>query len=216
MQSITNFADFPTLSTSEVVTKGDLQSQMTSHGLGSGVYGFIDLSNRLDSPYSGCKHSTAIYMEIPYIIKTKQHLSCFSFFSTILNSTVKKLYDTGISETEIINEFESNGFEITDASISSYDEDENKILLFNSIGNVKLLRSIHNFIADYKVLETGGSDDFIVMPINYLFHNVYHGIYNLANDTANAGSVCYTYVKPRSFIATKKSTILTGKNLSRL
>lgn len=214
MFSITNFTDYPTLSTSEVISRGDLKSHMTSHGLGSGIYGFINPLNSSTSLYKSCKNKTLITMDSPYIISTTNHLSCFSFFSTILNEVVSEIKDNICKIGDVVDKFESFGFEFTDSSIVGYDEDYNRILLFESIGRTKLLYSIEKFIDDYNLLETMTGDNYIVSPINYLLHGLYDGIYNEANDTASVGSVKYIYTNPRSFIASKKSTLLSGYLLS--
>ena len=214
MYSITNFSNYPTLSASEVIGAGEIQSQMTSHGLGSGIYGFIDKSNSLTSFYHSYKCQKTIYMKNPYIIRTKEHLSNFSFFSTIFNNVVKELCENNVSDEQIIDYFESNGFEMSESQIISFDESNNKIMLFESFGFGKLLEKIKHFVSDYKLLMANPKDNFIIMPINYLLAGLHDGIYNLANDTANAGSVIYQYPKPRSFITNKKTIIFKGKNFS--
>jgi hypothetical protein len=214
MAFITNFAQYPTLSASEVISVGDLQSQMTSHGLGSGIYGFINHSNAESTLYHSYTFKTVIQMINPYIIETKEHLSCFSFFSTILNNVVFKIKNKSLKPSEVLEIFEENGFYCSDSSISSFNEIDVPVVLFSSIGKFKLLDAIQRFITDYILLESITENNFIVMPINYLLHGLYDGIYNLANDTANGGSVYFDYSNPRSFIATKKSTILTGCLLS--
>ena len=209
---IYNFRNYKDPSVSEVISHGDLQSQMTSHGLGSGIYGFIDPKNAksygnfsINSPINidNCLKLTRQWND-DYGEKYSE-FGNFQMLSIMMNELCNNIYNkknidikNQLLEVGVINEKDKIH------NISGLSE----ITLDEIIINIKL------FLTDYTILMTTNPSDehYIVMPINYLLYGKYDGIYNKIEDSGNSGSVSYVfpYKNARSFKSNKKSKILKG------
>ena len=210
-----NYSDFRTPSTSEVITRGDLKEQMTSHGLGSGIYGFLDKKNC----GSYCHHKFIAEQEMKNCLVVKKvqnddgeertELNNFTWLSTSLNEIAYYIYNNKISN--INNYIEKT---LTDKLVLH----KNKILGIDELNIISLqniITSVLSFLNDYKLLMATKPEEehYIVMPINYLLYHVYDGICNYNDDSGKTGSVFYNfpYRNARSYVASKKSHILIGR-----
>jgi hypothetical protein len=214
--SITNFRSHQNISTSEIVTLGSLQVQMTSHGLGSGIYGFINPDKAHNSLYNSKLTQSKIYMYNPLCLETDDDASDVSFFSFMLNKLIFDIYKNSQNLSNPTNPTNPTNQQIRDYFTKHQMLKENKLYgVLNKFNIDDVIDCINNFLFDYnKLIELGNQENYIPMPINYLLTKYYDGIYNIARDNASNGSVCYQYINPRSFVATKKKKILTGINLS--
>jgi hypothetical protein len=199
---ITNYYDDRYIrSIAEVIPHGLLKEKMTNHGLGSGIYGFIDEKNASD--YNKLPNSPQkFHIKNPLVLQNNnksvdgEYVSDntrYSEISNLLNRICYKIIVNNISEEnykniigedfmfEFLETTENNNLKITDTfSISISD----------------LVDAITQFIIDYKILlQTNESNEnYVYMPINYLLYNFnYDGIYNKGGDTNALGSVKYFF-----------------------
>lgn len=209
-----NYSDYPTPSTSEVITRGDLRDQMTSHGLGSGIYGFLDKKNC----GSYCHHPYIAEQDMKNCLmlnkihddegENRTELSNFTWLSITLNEITNHLYNNQVSDIDnYINDALTKNGVMREDKIYGVDE-------LNIISIENIITSIKVFLNDYILLMTTNIEDqhYIVMPINYLLYNVFDGVCNYNDDSGKTGSVFYNYPyrNARSYIASKKSNILRG------
>ena len=188
--TIINFTEHEKLSTSEVIAHGDLSAQMTQHGLGSGIYGFVDKNSA--GEYKGYKYVTDIRMENCFIIDSKAKLGIFIQLSTTINQLCFTLYNLYLSGDNTFDMF------IPDivAVISKIDVPS----IMPRLPFLKIIEGIRMFVDDYILLMSTPyeKEHYIAMPINYILAGLYDGIYNLESDNPANGSVAYSYTNPRS------------------
>lgn len=192
------------LAMAEAITKNTLSNQMTQHGLGTGVYGFIDSTEH--------NKSTIIYKKpgyVPTLLKilnplvlsntyyedgeTRTDLNDFTWFSMQLNMLCENLYENNLEASiqNILCIFRTNNFYPSD--------DNNKYFKITSTKNVKITDISYMltfFLLDYKYLMSmnNNNENYILMPINYiLFYLGYDGIYNINDDSGRTGSVKYFF-----------------------
>ncbi len=194
------------LGMAEAITFGTLQDQITQHGLGTGVYGFIDYneSNPTISHYNNPSSVLTLFtLTNPLVLsntyeeeggETRTELQDFTWLSMNLNGLCNTLYSSGILEptNEQVQEILSN----------------NGLFLFEDVGGYKGIPGIplpldlivyiaKSFLEDYHLLMTQTTPEqeyYLLMPINYLLcYMNYDGIYNMNDDTGRTGSVKYFF-----------------------
>ncbi len=209
------------LAMAEAIYPGQLSSIMTSHGLGTGIYGFINPIKRADSIYAeeGFIKTKFIFQK-PIILSDKiinesdntNESDLFSRFSTNLNLICYYIYskfclDKTIDEIDYIfttNDEEINNY-ILDHYKSSNVKIEEKKTRYLSTKNIYLtldikisllellIQVIIPFIKDYITI-TQKNSGFILLPINYVLETLhYDGVYNIGGDIASKGSVKYFF-----------------------
>jgi hypothetical protein len=209
----------------EVITYSNLQAKMTSHGLGSGVYGFINPDNGTASNYSiSGNKAYKIELNNPLILGDNKEIidgdikindiSVFQEFSSYLNRLCFYLFD--------------KKKDITDENIKDYTRDEknNEFIELDDVNGYKLTlnkfvsleivkKTITQFLSDYASLETintkENNKNYVLMPINYIMEYYgFDGIINKEGDTGNEGSVKYFFdntIKARGYVASQKKEI---------
>ena len=200
---------YPPLAMAEAITWGTLQAHMTQHGLGTGIYGFVDFTrnNEQTHQYNNHLHTlTQIGLSNPLVLENeyaekedegsgteyRTDLNYFISLSTNLNNACKFLYDSGIlnpTSEQVEHIFTNNNFR-------KYGEGY-KIIPNITILLEMLTHIITLFLSDYNLLmtTTKKSDEYyVLMPINYLmFLMGYDGIYNTNEDSASKGSIKYLF-----------------------
>jgi hypothetical protein len=179
----------------EAIYPRRLAELMTSHGLGTGIYGFINEERRDNSVYDNNNYTPTTYnINNPVILKDidrdndyRKDLDEFTNFSTTLNMICYKIYINQLTVNEIpqilsdrliLNDGSGNYF-CTKDIITSLQE---------------IIETVNLFLIDYNILMHTEEERFVLMPINYfLHHKGYDGIYNLNRDDAGSGSVKYFY-----------------------
>ena len=190
------------LAMAESITKNTLQTQMTQHGLGTGIYGFVD--------YSENNNGTAIYktgnyvlslfelsnpviLHKKYMLDGEEHsdLGNFTWLSTNLNIVCYELYmnKKEINKDNIIEIFSKNYF-----FPNQYDFYEGVPNCLVSIDDI--LQTVILFLNDYNYLMSLDINDefYVCMPINYLLHFYnFDGVINKCDDSGRTGSVKYFF-----------------------
>ena len=191
-RTIINFTEFENLSTSEVIAHGELSEQMTQHGLGSGIYGFIDKSN--SGQYGNYKYETNIIMNNCVIIDSKYKLGKFIQLSTAINKICFEVYT-------LLSQNRDAVFDMFIPQITAVIEPIEVTAVMQQLTIEIIIIGIMRFINDYSALMSYSSEgeNYIVMPINYLLEGLYDGIYNPQSDNPANGSVAYIYTNPRSY-----------------
>jgi hypothetical protein len=190
------------LAMAEAITNRTLQQQMTQHGLGTGVYGFIDSSESNKSALD-YKLPTYISKQLtisnPLILSTKYKkygekrtdLMDLTWFSWHLNGLCEKLLleNKEPSIKNIYSIFSDNHF------YPINNNKDYKLTTFLNINISDISYMITFFLLDYMYLSTmTENENYILMPINYILFNLgYDGIYNLNDDTGRTGSVKYFF-----------------------
>jgi len=200
--TIINFTKYEHISTSEVIAHGQLQEHMTQHGLGSGIYGFLNEINAGSYMYN--EYKTPI--EINNCLKLEEQwyqdgeiiseLTRFTNLSMKLNEICFKLYELIITEKEQFN-FD----DYSPTIISLFEHLVVGIKGLSILTSERIIYSIKTFLTDYIMLMNTNplEEDYIVMPINYLLYGLYDGICNSIDDSGKTGSVSYIYTNPRSY-----------------
>lgn len=190
------------LAMAEAITYNSLQTQITQHGLGTGVYGFIDYSenntNTKNYKLNGWE-LTEIGLVNPLILKEKKiidgevytDLGNFTWLSMNLNILCFELYNNkkSINKDNIIEIFNKNHF-FQDSN--NYYSGIHDLLI--SIDDI--IWVVKSFISDYNYLmPLNELDEFYVfMPINYLmYYYKFDGILNYCDDSGRTGSVKYFF-----------------------
>jgi hypothetical protein len=216
---IYNYSNYDKVSTSEVISYEDLKEQMTNHGLGSGIYGFLNRENASGSVYESYKYINSLEMKNCLVLRNewiedgerRSDLTSLTSLSMFLNSCCYEIYTKKINKSDIIS------FVVQELPKNGLILDNDKLYLRGlfDISLDEIVKTITDFLFDYNKLmsESPELENYIVMPINYLLHERYDGICNYINDSGGSGSVFYEfpYLYARSFVATKKSKILKGK-----
>ncbi len=220
MYRITNFYnDAYIRSIAEAIPKGKLKSTMTNHGLGSGIYGFIDPHIETDSIqlYKLNENTPKEFiLENPLILRDNDEFEdCeltsdnvrFTRLSYNLNTLVTKIYDKygdnfdeySLTDLETYkkDEIPINHLIDIDTELSSYyyySFDEKITDTFTPNKQI-LINAINAFLYDYCCLQHSiNNEDYVYMPINYvLFMHKYDGIYNEGRNIASRGSVKYIF-----------------------
>lgn len=191
------------LAMAEAITYGTLAQQMTQHGLGTGVYGFIDPSdsNKSTFAYKLPKYiSKQLMISNPLILSStykeygekRTDLDDLTWFSIHLNILCAKLIDNKLKPTieNIYCIFTNDRFYPIDNNNKYY-----KLTSYFNLEIQDISFIITFFLLDYKYLMTmTNNENYILMPINYILFNLgYDGIYNLNDDTGRTGSVKYFF-----------------------
>jgi len=176
----------------EAIYPRRLAEQMTNHGLGTGIYGFINEERRENSVYENNNYTPTTYNIInPVILKDidndRKDLDEFTNFSTTLNMICYKIYNNQLTVNEIpqilsdrliLNDGSGNYFCTKDISTSLQE----------------IIQTVNLFLIDYNIIMHTEEERFVLMPINYFLNNKrYDGIYNLNRDSAGSGSVKYFF-----------------------
>ncbi len=188
----------------EVIPYGKLKESMTNHGLGSGFYGFIDISDK--------NTRVGLYRTDNYDMKIFE----------LKNPLILDKNDTRDEDGEIISDnvrfsrlshalnhicyhIIYNNIQIDEINIEKINDILKPLYYPNMLITNFFSPSLHDiikstilFILDYrKLMLTKSSDEhYVLMPINYLLYLYgYDGIYNLGGDVASRGSVKYFFDK---------------------
>lgn len=190
------------LAMAEAIVSNTLQSQMTQHGLGTGIYGFIDYSESNSSTQNykfDVYELTQIELINPVILENStiidgeiySDLGNFSWLSMNLNILCFEIFNKkkDIIESNIIEILTQNNF---------FPNEKN---YWDGIPNVPITIGdivwvVKSFLQDYSHLEMLNDDDenYVLMPINYLLYSYgFDGILNKCDDTGRTGSVKYFF-----------------------
>lgn len=188
----------------EVIPHGKLKESMTNHGLGSGFYGFIDISEkntRVGLYKNGSYETKEFIIKNPLILQKNDKIDeddeiisdnvRISRLSHALNHICYHIIYNNIQIDEINIEKINN-------ILKSYQLYYPNMLITDSFSPSlhDIIKSTILFTMDYKKLMLTKSSDehYVLMPINYLLYlHGYDGIYNLGGDVASRGSVKYFY-----------------------
>lgn len=206
------------LSASEVIPKDSLRPRMTSHGLGSGIYGFID-EKKAQKYTKSSDEMIGIILENPLVLSSDEDLTQLTFVSILLNKSAYEISKVLTDDPKKNMLIAKKIFAEECCKISNLGEckDKEPFIYFNEKDIVPVLdaslldmfNAVLAFVNDYMNIPED-SDMYVKMPINYLLDSHYDGIYNLAADDSSSGSLLFSYENGRSFIASGKSKILTG------
>jgi hypothetical protein len=192
------------LAMAEAIPRGTLQNQITQHGLGTGIYGFINFTDSNNSiiPYNNSSSElTRLTLEKPLILSNsyveegerRGDLDDFTWLSMNLNATCNILYSDNIltpTPKQVQELFKNN--DLYPSEDGGYKGIPNISIPLDALVNV-----ITTFLSDYDLLMTKTSNEeehYVLMPINYLmFLQDYDGIYNINDDTGRTGSVKYFF-----------------------
>ena len=191
-------------SIAEVIPFGKLKDKVTNHGLGSGIYGFIDTSKAITYNTDG---NTPKEFELfnPLILKDNAMTedgedssdnSRLTELSNLLTRTCYEIYtnnnDTNNIDEEYIKQVLAEDY-IYDILVKR----DFKITDDYSPTLETIVKAIKDFISDYTALNDiieFKEENYVYMPINYLLHDDgYYGIYNEGGDSGNRGSVKYYF-----------------------
>lgn len=188
-------------SMAELIPHGKLKKTMTSHGIGSGFYGFIDPDKIPEDKISLYKNENyepkefilynPLILEDNIILEDYEPRSDndrFSAISTQMNDSVYNIYTKYIlvKRDYNIDEIVTKDFEYIELQITKLFKVDIKIII----------ESIKEFLVDYKLLMATqpNEEHYVFLPINYLLHNYdFDGIYNIGENKANRGSVKYFF-----------------------
>jgi hypothetical protein len=195
----------------EAITHGTLQEQMTQHGLGTGIYGFVDYTEnnssnqeyrinnnnelslfRIINPLKLTNTRTEGNENDGYVDRTD--LSTFSSLSYCLNVISTEVY----TRQNVINE--ANMLTIIKDTLQELCINNNdkmyEVTQNFSVHITEIFYTISNFINDYNILMSTvpENENYVLMPINYLlyYHN-FDGVYNINGDTGSSGSIKYFF-----------------------
>lgn len=192
---------FP-LALAESITKNTLQNQMTQHGLGTGIYGFIDPSEK--NPYTYTYRldgyeltefelTNPIVLEKTFIIDGEHYsdLGNFTWLSTNLNIVCTELdkKKKQITKENITEIFKKNYFFPNEDNF--YEGIPNLLISLDVIVWV-----VKSFLHDYNYLQSLDTENesYVMMPINYLaYYYGFDGILNHCDDSGRTGSIKYFY-----------------------
>lgn len=190
-----------TRSMAEMIPRGKLKSVMTSHGLGSGFYGFIDPDKIPYEKISLYKNPESEPMDFilynPLILEENIRMEDFeprsdndrfTAISTQINNIVNTIYTEYISMNK--------PYDINEIIIKEFEFIPLQITRTFKIDIEKIIKSIKEFLVDYKLLMETQIDEeyYVFMPINYLLYNYnFDGIYNIGGNQSNRGSVKYFF-----------------------
>lgn len=184
------------------------QINITSHGLGSGVYGlstfkYDSIKDNLPT-YLSKRRRYQITIKNPFIINSNELCDKLIHWSTQLNNTLEK-YKTKFISGKL-------GLRLL-ASI--YTEQFN-MFSTKKLTQKKFIKALKKFLRDYT-----NRTDFVCMPINYIFRELrYDGIYaeKSACDSMNKGNIKFMwYPTARTKkILTNVIKIRTGTNVKKI
>jgi hypothetical protein len=179
----------------EAIYPGKLSEQMTSHGLGTGIYGFIDVERRENSVYANNNYTSTTYNIInPVILKdididneNRTDLDEFTNFSTTLNMICYKIHNNQLTVDDI-PQILHDRFILNDGSGNYFCTKDISTTL------QEIIQTVNLFLIDYNIIMHTVEERFVLMPINYFLQNKgYDGIYNKNRDDAGSGSVKYFF-----------------------
>jgi len=185
---------------SEAITYGTLSGQMTQHGLGTGVYGFIDKTenNKGNLSYNTPDNKTTpLTIERPLVLNdTKYEYSDYSYdeselfvsLSTALNTICYELQHKEVTEESVIGIIKKNPLlTIMESGVVSF----LKLTCTVDVSIPEIVAVVQYFLMDYRRLE---EHNYVYMPINYLlFLKGYNGVYNIPGDNGSQGSIKYFF-----------------------
>lgn len=209
----------------EAITVSSLKDQMTSHGLGTGIYGFVNIDPRVNPDsliYNKAPNVKSIFtIKNPIILERKWEedgeirtdLDNFTWLSMHLNSLATHLYTMREPITsEAVRHFLTLSHLYPNED-GTYEGIPNTIITLEDIVNI-----ITIFIHDYNVLmhHKIEEENYVLMPINYLAYLYgFDGVFNKVNDIASVGSIKYIFdgsVGARGFLPKyKRPALLIGK-----
>ena len=199
------------LAMAEAITHNSLSSQMTQHGLGTGVYGFINYDKITDGNgnYNNDKNELSLFnIKKPVILQNnwnedgeaRDDLANFTSLSTRLNILCDEIFKNNLSITDdiIISILRANYlFSKENDGKIYYDGIPNEPVFIGDIVKIVTL-----FLRDYNILlqTSKESENYIMMPINYLLYSKgYDGIFNKNDDSGRTGSIKYFYGEYKKF-----------------
>jgi hypothetical protein len=211
----------------EAITYGSLKENMTQHGMGTGIYGFINPDTEAAKLYNNSSHySEKFRLENPIILKNTYlgeygekitDLNIFSTLSTGLNTLCAILYENKGKEKGLItrdnvkNILEEN--HLYQNENSTYDGIPNTTITLDEIVFIVLV-----FMTDYESLMQTNKDDedYVLLPINYLAYlKNFDGVLNMIDDSGRVGSIKYVFDSSygaRGYLAPfKREALLKGK-----
>lgn len=187
----------------EVIPHGKLKETMTNHGLGSGYYGFIDISDkntRVGLYRDDIYDKKTFEIKNPLILQKNDIFDeegeiisdniRFSRLSHALNYICYYVVSHDIKSIDLTIDIIKN-------ILKSY-----PIYFLNKVTETfspklsDILSVTKSFTSDYyNLMKTNPNDEcYVYMPINYLLYLYgYDGIYNLGGDVASKGSVKYIF-----------------------
>lgn len=190
------------LATAECITFNTLQNQMTQHGLGTGIYGFVDFSEENPHIYTYKLEGyvqTEFELENPVVLEKisivdgEQYsdLGNFTWLSTNLNIVCFELNskEKSINRQNIIEIFNKNNFFPNEENY--YDGIPNFSITIEDI-----IWVVKSFLHDYNYLQSLGekNESYVLMPINYLlYYYGFDGVFNKCDDSGRTGSVKYFF-----------------------
>ena len=190
------------LAMAESIPFNTLQNQMTQHGLGTGIYGFVDFSEENPNTYSyklegyiqtEFELANPIVLEKISIVDGEQYsdLGNFTWLSTNLNIVCFELNckEKSINQQNIIEIFTKNYFFPNEEN--NYDGIPNL-----SINIEDIIWVVMSFLHDYNYLQSLGenNESYVLMPINYLLYLYgFDGVFNKCDDSGRTGSVKYFF-----------------------
>ena len=201
------------LAMAEAITHGTLSEQMTQHGLGTGIYGFINWTetNRGADTYRKPEYDITLHtIHNPIILQNEwklegekyTDLGNFTFLSMNLNILLYTLYNMQLNmqlniNTMIDKELIRIITEIFEKNKFYPQEDGTYIGIPNDPTTIQeIIRVVRAFLKDYNTLMTTliEQENYILMPINYLAYvKRYDGILNRYDDSGRTGSIKYCF-----------------------
>jgi hypothetical protein len=192
---------FP-LAMAESITIDTLQNQMTQHGLGTGIYGFIDPSEKNPHTYTyrldgyeltNFELTNPIVLEKTFIIDGEHYsdLGNFTWLSINLNILCFELNREKkvISQENIEEIFTRNYFFPNENNF--YEGIPNFPITLDDI-----IWVVRSFLHDYNYLQSldRENESYLMMPINYLAYLYsFDGVINKCDDSGRSGSVKYFF-----------------------
>jgi hypothetical protein len=184
----------------DAITHGSLKDNMTQHGMGTGIYGFINHKTEAASAYNNeLNIHTVFTLTNPIILEKTWDIDGdmyndsgnFTWLSMHLNMLCTKLYNDKIPITQenVTSILKSNHFYPNETG--TYDGIPQILITIDDIVNVARI-----FLIDYNKLMTTEKEEenYVFMPINYLVYlKKFDGVLNKINDIASIGSIKYIF-----------------------
>ena len=192
---------------SEYIRPGG-QINITSHGLGSGVYGLTKSKYKqiVDNlpRYLSKRHSVFVKIKNPFIVNSHEYCDKLINWSMQLNGTLEKYKDKFLSKKLSLHLI-SNIFSTNFNSFSKH-----------KLTKKKCRRALRKFFLDYVK-----RDEFLCMPINYILRELkFDGIYaeGSACDSMSKGNIKFVWYpnKNTKKIVTNIFNVRNGTRVNRI
>ncbi len=185
---------------SEAITHNSLKEQMTQHGMGTGIYGFINHTTEDAKIYNREPNLHALFtLRNPIILENKweedgeerNESDLFTWLSIHLNGLCTKLYNESIPITneKVIELLNSEYLYQNDNG--TFDGIPRTIITIDDIVNITRI-----FLDDYKMLMSTSPEEenYMLLPINYLTYlKNFDGVLNKLKDIPSVGSIKYIF-----------------------